>query len=240
LINHNPAHDAAKPKPSTPEMKVWDREQVHCFLEPAKQDRLYAMYILALDSGMRQGELFGLQWPDVDFARGCIFVQRSLEEINGKLRLKETKSAKGRRRIDISRYTLDALNSHRQRMLAEGIDVKGGAVFVDQQGGMLRKGNVLRRSFWTTISLANDTAVKEAQEKGGGTVPALLPVIRFHDLRHTMATLLLKADENVKVVSERLGHAKIQLTLSTYTHCLPCMQKRAAEKMDSILNRAVS
>jgi integrase len=227
LIPHNPARDVAKPIPAKQEMQVYDREQVHRFLDAARQVRLYAMYVLALDAGLRQGELFALQWPDVDFTQGCLFVRRSLEEINGRLRVKEPKSARSQRRIDLSRFALDALNEHRQRMLAEGRDVKGAAIFCDQQGGWLRKGNVLRRSVWPIIANANARATKEAEEKG--VAPALVPSIRFHDFRHTCATLLL-ADENVKVVSERLGHASVQLTLDTYSHVLPTMQKRAAEQ----------
>jgi integrase len=222
LITHNPAHDVAKPKPHKSEMKVYDREQVHRFLEAARGDRLEALYVLAFDSGMRQGELFALHWGDVDFGQGCLFVQRSLEEINGHCRLKEAKSARGRRRIDLSRFALDALNGHRQRMLTKGRDVKAGTVFCNSQGGWLIKGNVLRRSFWRIIKKAG------------------LPRVRFHDLRHTCATLLLLAEENAKVVSERLGHASVQLTLDTYSHVLPAMQKRAAEKMDAIFDRAAS
>jgi integrase len=92
-------------------------------------------------------------------------------------------------------------------------------VFCDSQGGWLRKSNVVRDSF--------DRIVKRAKQ----------PRIRFHDLRHTCATILLLADVNVKVVSERLGHASIQLTLDTYSHVLPTMQKKAAEKMDGFLGR---
>jgi len=116
-------------------------------------------------------------------------------------------------------------------MLAEGHS--SGPVFCDQEGGWLRKGNVLQRSF----RQITDRADQSAGEKVKGVKLGKLPQIRFHDLRHTCATLLLLADENVKVVSERLGHASIQLTLDTYSHVLPTMQKRAAEKMDSIVGR---
>jgi integrase len=231
LIPFNPAHEIAKPKPQKKEMTVYDVDQVARFLESAREDRLFALYVLALDSGMRQGELFALLWSDLDLAAGVVRVQRSLEEINGHCRPKETKSARGRRRIDLSQYTIEVLHEHRKRMLAEGNI--NGPVFCDRQGGWLRKGNVLRRSFWAIIRRANDKANKEAEKSR--TEPALLPDIRFHDLRHTCATLLLLADENVKVVSERLGHASVQLTLDTYSHVLPTMQKRAAQKMNSIL-----
>jgi len=208
-------------------MQVYDLDQVARFLDAARTDRLFALYVLALDSGMRQGELFALHWTDFDFASGSVLVQRSLEEINGHHRLKETKSAKGRRRIPLSRFTLDALNEHRKRMLADGY--MSGPVFCNTDGGFLHKANVLRRSFWPIITNAN----KEAKQQN--TEPALLPEIRFHDLRHTCATLLLLAGENPKVVSERLGHASIELTLNCYSHVLPTMQQGAAAKMNAIL-----
>lgn len=236
LIPHNPSSEIAKPKPRKAEMQVYNQEQALRFLDAAKEDRLFALYLLALDTGMRQGELFALQWTDFDLGSGSVLVQRSLEEINGRLRLKETKSARGRRRIDLSRFALDALHEHRKRMLVEGHT--GGPVFCDQTGGWLRKGNVLRRSYWPIIARANTKEVKEAAEQN--REPQLLPQIRFHDLRHTCATLLLLVDENVKVVSERLGHASIQLTLDTYSHVLPTMQKRAAEKMNGIFGRQAS
>jgi integrase len=230
LIPFNPASEIAKPRPQKQGVQVFDVGQVKRFLDAAAADRLYALYVLAIDSGMRQGELFALQWADVDFETGCLVVQRSLEEVNGHLREKETKTARGRRRIDLSAFALSALNDHRKRMLAEGN--ASGPVFCDRSGGWLRKGNVLRRSFWPVMDRANDMAREEAAKHG--RTPDLLPRIRFHDLRHTSATLLLLANENVKVVSERLGHASIQLTLDTYSHVLPTMQKAAAAKLDGI------
>lgn len=216
LIPTNPARDVTKPRPSKREMRVWDADQVAEFLETTLSDRLHGMYVLALDSGMRQGELFGLQWSDVDFSAGTVLVCRSLEEIAGRHRLKEPKSGRARQ-INLSQVTLDALHDHRKAMLAEG---HGHApVFCDHNGGWLRKSNTVRRLFQPAIKRAG------------------VPAIRFHDLRHTSATLLLLAGENPKVVSERLGHASIEITLNTYSHVLPTMQEQAARKMDVILRR---
>jgi integrase len=213
----NPCQDVGRPKVQKREMLVYNAAQVQAFLQAAESDRLYALYVTALESGMRQGELFGLQWPDVDFDGGSLQVQRTLQELRGEFTLKPPKTAAGRRRIELSAFTLAVLNGHRQRMLAEGCDVRTGQVFCDERGGFLRKSNVSRRSFRSIMARAG------------------LPRIRFHDLRHTAATLLLMAGENVKVVSERLGHEDIQITLTTYAHVLPTMQKGAAEKMNRIL-----
>ena len=117
-------------------------------------------------------------------------------------------------------------------MLAEGHFGADKPVFCDTDGGWLRKSNVLRRSFRPIIARANDKAVVEA--KGSGREPTLVPGIRPYDLRHTGATLLLLAGVSAKVVSERLGHSTVVLTLNTYSHVLPVMQEACADKLDAI------
>jgi integrase len=212
VMSNNPALRVPLPRAPKREMHVYDAEQATKFLAAARVDRLYGLYVLALDTGCRQGELFALTWPDFDFTTGSVLVQRGLEEIKGRHRLKEVKTAHARRRIDLSKFAQGVIHEHRKRMLAEGhID---GPVFCDSRGGWLRKSNVQRTSF--------ELIIKRAE----------LPKIRFHDLRHTCATLLLLGDVNPKIVSERLGHSTIQLTLDTYTHVLPTMQRKAAERMD--------
>src|SRR5262249_386584 len=141
--------------------------------------------------------------------------------------LKDTKTGSGRRRIELTPFTLDVLHEHRKRMLAEGQD------FCATDGGFLRKSNFECRSFECVLKRAEDQAFEEAARLG--VDPALLPDIRFHDLRHTCATLLLLADVNLKVVSEWLGHRSIEITLNTYSHVLPTMQKGAAAKMQALL-----
>jgi integrase len=193
---------------------VSDEAQARALLTAASSHRLYALFLLALDTGMRQGELFAQCWEDIDFDAGSVLVQRSLEEINGRHRVKEPKSDKARR-IDVSTFTLNVLQDHRKAMLAEGCYAPDAPVFPATEGGWLRKPNFQRR-------------VYRPPQKAAG-----FPAIRFHDLRHTAATLMLLNDVNVKVVNERLGHASIQFTLDTYSHVLPTMQRIAAEKKDA-------
>ena len=232
LLPFNPASGVSKPKPAHAEMKVWDRSQVKRFLTMCQNDRLGSLYVVAVDTGMRQGELFALRWQDVDFNTGSIQIQHSLEEINGSLRLKETKSGKGRR-IELSSSASNALQRHRTAMVAEGHCRGDVRVFCDVGGGWLRKGNVLRRSYWSIIRRVNNAA--EQAPANLNRPAAVLPKIRFHDLRHTCASLLLLAGVHPKVVQERLGHAKIEITLNLYSHLLPGIQKEAADRMNTIL-----
>jgi integrase len=232
FLVRNVVADVTLPKAPPKEMQTWTREQVQQFLEAAQSDRYYALYVLAVDSGMRSGELFALHWPDLDFAEAALQVQRSLEEIGGRTRLKTPKTEASRRRIDLSAFTVEVLGLHRQRMLVEGHNVRTGPVFVNTKGNFLLKTNVRRDSFLKVIARANQQAEEEARRTG--QAPERLPTIRFHDLRHTSATLLLQDGENIKVVSERLGHEEIEMTLKTYAHVLPTMQRNAAARMDKL------
>jgi integrase len=181
-------------------------------MRQAEGHRLGALFVLAVATGMRQGELFGLRWEDVDLKAGIVSVQRTLEEIDGKLRLKEPKSEKSRRRIDLPAFAIEALVRHKARMMPEGF--LAGPVFPDTEGSWLRKSNFTRKVF------------KPLLKKAG------LPDVRFHDLRHGHATLMLSLGEHPKVVQERLGHSQISLTLDTYSHVLPSVHRGAAAKID--------
>lgn len=218
LLASNPARAVKKPKVNRKEIHPLDAEQARAFLAAATTDRLYALYALALDTGMRQGELFGLLWDAVDFTTGTVSVLRSLEEKAGQHRLKDVKTATSRRRIRVSPATLAALNAHRQRQLAKGFYRDDGPVFLDTEGHWLRKSNVRRRSFASVLKKAK------------------LPLAtRFHDLRHTAATLMILNGINVKAVSVTLGHADIGTTLDIYSHFMPEMAEQRAEVMQRIL-----
>ena len=147
----------------------------------------------------------------------CLTVSKSLEDIAGALRVNETKTAKSRQRIDLSAGTVWAFWAHKARMLAKA--QLGAPVFCDTQGGYLRISNFRRDSFLPILARAK------------------LPAIRLYDLRHTSATLLLLADVPAKVVSERIAHSGIALTLDTYFHVLPTMGRPAADAMGRILGQ---
>ena len=182
--------------------------QVVQLLEAAKGDRLEALYILAVTTGLRQGELLGLHWDDIDLGGSALRVRHTLHELNGRVWIGEPKTRRARRQVDLPAIAVMALQHHREGMLIEGRPV--GLVFCNNQGGPLRKSNLVRRSFLPLLKRAG------------------LPVIRFHDLRHTAATLLLVQGVHPKIVQERLGHSQISLTLDTYSHILPGMGREAA------------
>jgi integrase len=185
-------------------------------LTAATGQPLHALYVLAITSGLRQGELFALQWADVDLDGKAVTVRHTLIEAQGKIVLSEPKTAKSRRRVSIPKMAVDALHEHRKRMVAEG-HAGSPWVFCDRDGSHLRKSNFIRRSFKPLLKAAG------------------LPPIRFHDLRHTSATLLLLQGVHAKVVQERLGHANISMTLDTYSHVLPELEQAAAATFDGLL-----
>jgi len=217
LIPHNPAADIAKARLEDRELLVLTDDQTKRFLAAAKSKRLYALFALAIGSGMRQGELLALRWSDIDFQKGTVSVQRSLAQIKGEFVLKEPKSKTSRRTITLPRFALDALRDHRAAMLKEGN--VSAPVFCTRTGEYNAKTNLIRKVFKPILQAANDAAINEAKERD--TEPALLPPIRFHDLRHTAATSLLSRGQSIKAVSQRLGHAKVDITLRVYAHVLP-------------------
>jgi integrase len=218
LVVRNVCDAVDPPRVTRREIIPLDRTQAQRLIDAGSADRFDAIYVLALTTGLRQGELFGLQWRDVDFDRGTLGVLHSLMEVQGRLSLSEPKSRAGRRCVKLPSIAVNALLEHRKRMLAEGH--AGGFVFCDTAGGPLRKSNFCRKHFKPLLKAAG------------------LPDIRFHDLRHTAATLLLLAGEHPKVVQERLGHAQISLTLDTYSHVLPDMQGGAVDKLNLLFPKA--
>lgn len=220
LIQKNVAKKATLPKGTNKEMKVWDEDEIEVFLKCAEDDKLYILYYMALMTGMRQGELLGLRWRDIDFNNHTITVKQVLAH-NGKEFYSGAKTAAGNRTIGINSKTMQKLIDHKAS-IEKDKDLHGEAyinydlVVCTPIGTPYNPSNILNRSFKPLIQKA-------------GVTP-----IRFHDLRHTHATMLLKLGENPKVIQERLGHANIKVTLETYSHVLPSMQKQVATKLDAL------
>jgi integrase len=215
LVMRNPTDAVKRPRAPRNEFRTLTAEEARTFLAAAREDRFHALYVLAITTGLRQGELLGLRWEDVDLTDGAVHVRRTLLELHGKLWDGEPKTPGARRPVDLLAIATDALHAHHARMLAEGHP--HGRIFCDTDGGPVRKSNLVRRSFRPLLRRAQ------------------LPRIRFHDLRHTHATLLLQAGVHPKVVQERLGHSDIGLTLNTYTHVVPSMGRAAAVQLNALL-----
>ncbi len=228
LVQRNVADLVQKPRRRRAKQQTLTEIQVHTFLKAIKGNRLEALYILALSTGVREGELLGLRWQEVDLDRGLLHVTLSLQESDGPVRrvLDEPKTAHSRRRIALSQAAITALRQHRERQTNERIaagmlwDARHDLVFPNTLGRPLHPTHLLKRDFHPLLRRAG------------------LPAIRFHDLRHTAATLLLRRGVNPKIVSEMLGHANVSITLDIYSHVTPDMQQAAAQVMDSVLDDA--
>jgi len=225
LIPRNAATGVRKPRLRRVEMKAWNPEQARNFLAVAANDRLYALYVVALSTGLREGELMALRWRDLmlpdDGSDGALRIQHTLHWQDRTMSLDEVKTDNGRRQIHLSAHATQALREHRKRQNEERtkrgpIWQKNELIFCNQVGGALRVSN-FRRDFRKLIARAG------------------VPFIRPYDMRHTAATLLLLAGVHVKVVSEMLGHSSVAITLSIYSHVLPMIQRDAAMAMDRLL-----
>ncbi len=209
LLNRNPANFVDAPRPTKKTPQTFSIDQAKQFLEAVKDYRWYPIYLLAITTGMREGELLGLHWEDVDLKNGQIHVQHQVQFISGQgLIITEPKTDGSRRTIDLSQTAIQVL---------EELGGGSGLVFKTSNDTPISPRN-LQRHFHQTL------------DKVG------LPNIRFHDLRHTAATLLLTQNVHPKIVQEMLGHSSISLTLDTYSHIIPTLQKQAAEKMEALLN----
>ncbi|MDP9358351.1 MAG: site-specific integrase [Chloroflexota bacterium] len=222
LLVRNPCDVVTPPQVRRPEMRILTQDQVSVLLNATQGHPAHALYALAVTTGMRQGELLGLRWDDVDLDRARLIVRRALQPQNkAGLVFVEPKTSRSRRTIVLSQRAVAALRRHRtrqleQRLLAGSDWQDHDLVFCNQVGGPLDP-SWQRQTFYEVLKAAN------------------LPTIRFHDLRHTAATLLLLRGVHFKVVSEMLGHATVTLTLDTYSHLVPVLHAQAAAAMDELL-----
>ncbi|MHB8433250.1 MAG: tyrosine-type recombinase/integrase [Candidatus Tyrphobacter sp.] len=215
LVPRNAAQGVCRPRAVRHTMRVLTPEQADQLLAAAESSPLYALYVLALTTGMRRGELLGLQWDDVDLEAGALSVRRIVTVVRNRLIVGDTKTAASRRRIDLPTLAVSALRDHRKSLLARGL--RGSQwVFPNSAGGPIAPHNLAARSFRPLLDAAG------------------LPRVRFHDLRHTAATLMLLRGVQPKVVQERLGHASIAMTMDTYSHVLPSMQRAASDEIDAL------
>ena len=204
-------------------MQVLTPEQVCKVVEAVKGSRMEALLLLVLTAGMRRGELLGLKWEDITLieGNGSLQVRRSMTRVAGHdVVASEPKTASSRRKIALSSLVVGVLKEHRVRQLEMRLQAgakwtENDLVFCNVYGNFLHPA---RLYFMFDRVLAQ----------------AGVPLIRFHDLRHSAATILLSMGVNVKVVQEMLGHSRISMTLDTYSHVLPGMQEEAVEKISGL------
>src|SRR5215469_200850 len=220
-IAYNVCRDVTLPRVERPEMQTLTTEQAQRLLAVAKGHRLEALLTLALATGMRRGELLALQWKDLDWKSGSLQVRRSVNRYAGQgFKVSEPKTKKSRRKIALPVFVMEVLKEHRTRQLEERLQVGStwedhGLVFSNAYGNFLNPSH-LGADFHTLLKQAK------------------LPMVRFHDLRHTAASLLFKMNVSPKMVQEILGHSDIEMTLGIYSHVLPGMHEEAMGKMDQL------
>jgi integrase len=227
-IVRNPAEAADPPRPaSRPEMRTWSAVELSTFLRAVARDRLAGGWWLLATTGMRRGEILGLRWSDVDLDAGTLRITRTLITTDAQRKGEPgmawgtPKTAKGRRSVALDPATVAAVRQHRSRQLAERL--AAGEAYDD---GDL----VVCHADGQPIHPKTMSYYFERETKRAG-----LPTIRLHDLRHTHATLALRAGVHPRVVQERLGHANVSITLDTYSHVDLDMQAVAAARVTALV-----
>ena len=208
LVSRNVADDAHAPKRRRPKVQVraWAAEQLRQFLAGARNLRLFPAFWVAATTGMRRSELLALRWDDFDASAMTLSVHRALVSVGYELHESPGKTSSARRSIDLDAQTVDVLNEWRTRLCEEfGGPLRGNDYVFPNSSGHATHPDLFTGAFQRLVATLD------------------LPRLRLHDLRHTHATLLLKAGVPIKVVSERLGHATPGFTMATYQHVLPGM-----------------
>ncbi len=215
IISENPTDFVDPPKKRSVQYSTWDNETIVKALELSEGTLLYIPIVLAATTGMRVGEICGLQWEDINLEKGHIYVKYTYQRIDGQWQLKDVKTNGSKRLVVIPNAVIDILK--RQKLWQKENRLLFGPNY---------ECNDHLNTWPDGRPVLTDYITKEFRKF---TIENDLPKIRFHDLRHTHATELMKAGVNPKVVSERLGHSNIRITLDTYSHVVPTLQKEAAE-----------
>ena len=210
IISENPCKAVALPKLEHKEMQTIPAEQLQAFLQEATATGVYEMYYIELATGLRRGELLGLKWSDIDWKNGIIKVRRQVARVNGEIVEAPLKTKNSYRAVSISPQAIEVLREQKRKTNDTYVfpSPNGGPISPDSVNNML--GRVLERSG--------------------------IPKVRFHDLRHTFATIALQNGVDIKTVSDMLGHFSAGFTLDTYAHVTTSAQKEAAQTMGNILS----
>jgi integrase len=220
LVTRNVAMQVKAPPLSKERRVALDMAEAKRLLDVIDGERLEALYVLALTTGLRRGELLALRWDDIDLGSRQLHVCRAMQRVDGKLQIVEPKTSSSRRTVVLPRFAMRHLQEHKKRQDAERQELgdawrEHGLVFASSIGTPIEPRNVNRR--WD-----------ELRRK------ASLPWLRLHDLRHGCATFLLAKNVPDRVIMEVLGHAEIGVTMNTYAHVLPVLRQEAADAIDEL------
>jgi integrase len=223
MVPRNPCDAVTPPRPKDKEMQAWSEEETRTFINGVADDEYRALWLLAVMVGLRRGELIGLRWEDLDLQRGTATVRRTqTRDAEGRLIIGDApKSASGRRTIQLPELCLSALKVHRARQNERRLQL--GPAWQDT-GAVFDRGDGTPCSDPKRFGYRFTRLIRELG----------LPRIRFHDLRHTAATNLLKHGTPVHVVAKMLGHANPSVTLRVYAHVLAEMQQDVANRLDAL------
>ena len=210
IITTNPTNACELPKVEHQEMQTIPAEQLQAFLQEAKATGVYEMYYIELATGLRRGELLGLKWQDIDWKSGIIKVRRQVARVNGQIVEAPLKTKNSYRAVTISQQAIEVLKEQKRK-------TNDQYVFPSPNGGPISPDSV-------------NNMLKRVLERAG------IPKVRFHDLRHTFATIALQNGVDIKTVSGMLGHFSAGFTLDTYAHVTTSAQKEAAQTMGNVLS----
>jgi integrase len=223
MVSRNVARIVEPPRVPRREVRSFSPDQARQFVDAIRGDRLEALYLVALGTGLRQGEILGLAWTDVDLVAATLTVRNALQRVNGKLELVEPKSATSHRIVALPAFVAEGLRAHRTRQLTDRL--LAGSHWHEDPRGLV---------FTTTVGTPMD-GIAVTRRFQARLLSAGLPRQRFHDLRNACASLMLAQGVAPRVVMETLGHSQISLTLNTYSHVIPALGRAAAEQMDAML-----
>ena len=209
IITENPCKNVSLPKLEHKEMQTIPAEQLQTFLQEAKATGVYEIYYIELATGLRRGELLGLKWQDIDWKNGIIKVRRQLARVNGEIVEAPLKTQNSYRAVSISPQAIEVLREQKKK-------ANDQYVFPSPSGGPISPDSV-------------NNMLKRVLDRAG------IPKVRFHDLRHTFATIALQNGVDIKTVSGMLGHFSAGFTLDTYAHVTTAAQKEAAQTIGNIL-----
>lgn len=224
LVPRNVCRLAEAPKRSSQSPKFLDHYQALVFLKHIEGTANDALFSLTLSLGLRLGEVLGLRWSDLDFAGRSVTVQGQFQRLDGQLIRVEPKTARSKRTLPVPDFVLSKLLKHRAsqaeiRLVNSDRWVDHDLIFTNLTGNPVDKRNLRR-------------ALQAALERAG------LPVIRFHDLRHSAASLMLAQGADLRLIMETLGHSQIAITANLYSHVAPKLQREIADRMDRALSPA--